>query len=159
MTPKPLNDITIRKIKKDDDHKMLAGILHTVATSGFSGESLWTEKQILETLEAKNSIVIVAAVGPELVGFIAASKIERIIDVFIVVVAKPHQGKGLGRSLFDFLITWAKKQAMQEIILETRRSNQAAITLYKHVGFKEVGVRKAYYSRPIEDALLMKHEL
>jgi len=159
MNPNPLNNARIRKINQDDDYEVLAETLHTVAVSGFSGQALWTKKQILHTLEAKNSLVIVADVAEEIVGFIAASKADDIVDVFIVVVAEPYKEKGLGSRLMEYLITWAKAQEMREIILETRRSNHAALALYERVGFEQVGVRKAYYSCPIEDALLLKHEL
>jgi len=159
MNPNPLNNARVRKINQDDDYEALAGTLHTVATSGFFGQALWTKKQILHTLEAKNSIVLVAYAAEEIVGFIAASKAEDIVDVFIVVVAEPHKEKGVGRRLLEYLIAWAQAKKMQAIILETRRSNQAALALYERVGFDQVGVRKAYYSRPIEDALLLKHEL
>jgi len=159
MNPNPLNNAKVRKINQDDNYEVLADTLHTVAASGFSGQALWTKKQIFHTLEAKNSLVIVADVAEEIVGFIAASQADDVVDLFIVVVAEPYKEKGFGRRLLEYLIAWAQDQKMREIILETRRSNQAALALYERVGFDQVGVRKAYYSRPIEDALLLKHEL
>jgi ribosomal-protein-alanine N-acetyltransferase len=36
-----------------------------------------------------------------------------------------------------------------------RRSNVAAQRLYKRAGFRENGVRKSYYTQPVEDALLL----
>ncbi len=43
----------------------------------------------------------------------------------------------------------------QIVNLEVRRSNTPAISLYKKYGFQIVGIRKNYYSREREDALLM----
>jgi ribosomal-protein-alanine N-acetyltransferase len=39
--------------------------------------------------------------------------------------------------------------------LEVRRSNEAAINLYKSYGFRAVGVRPAYYQDDREDAVIM----
>ena len=52
----------------------------------------------------------------------------------------------------------AKKQNLHSIYLEVRVSNIAAVTLYEHAGFKEVGQRKNYYDNPREDARLMLWE-
>ena len=39
--------------------------------------------------------------------------------------------------------------------LEVRASNEAALALYRRFGFVPEGVRKGYYSKPIEDALVL----
>jgi ribosomal-protein-alanine N-acetyltransferase len=39
--------------------------------------------------------------------------------------------------------------------LEVRDSNQAAKNFYLRMGFTEVGRRREYYSRPLEDALVL----
>ena len=56
------------------------------------------------------------------------------------------------------LLEEAKKQNLHSIYLEVRASNIAAVTLYEHAGFKEVGQRKNYYNNPREDARLMLWE-
>ena len=43
-----------------------------------------------------------------------------------------------------------------EVFLEVRASNADAISLYRHYGFREVGVRKRFYHDPAEDAIVMK---
>ena len=49
------------------------------------------------------------------------------------------------RKLLQQLLDEARQQGIYRIYLEVRDSNAAAITLYKHAGFKEVGKRKNYY--------------
>ena len=41
------------------------------------------------------------------------------------------------------------------LTLEVRASNQAAIALYEKHGFTQAGLRKNYYDKPREDAVLM----
>ena len=65
----------------------------------------------------------------------------------------------LGEWLMLVLLGEARKHGALEVTLEVRVSNDAAIALYKSLGFEEVGLRKQYYSatyeRPTEDALLL----
>ena len=46
-----------------------------------------------------------------------------------------------------------------DIFLEVRESNQVAINFYKKNKFKEISVRKNYYSEPNENAIIMKLEV
>lgn len=67
---------------------------------------------------------------------------------------------GLGQKLLQHLLTTAKIRGADEMFLEVRQSNIAAINLYKKYSFVEVGVRKGYYSdetggKPREDGLTM----
>jgi ribosomal protein S18 acetylase RimI-like enzyme len=42
------------------------------------------------------------------------------------------------------------------MFLEVRQSNSGARNLYTRLGFLPVGVRRGYYIRPVEDALVMR---
>ena len=72
-----------------------------------------------------------------------------------VAVLPAYRKKGIARKLLQQLLDEARQQGIYSIYLEVRDSNAAAITLYKHAGFKEVGKRKNYYEHPQEDARLM----
>ena len=48
-----------------------------------------------------------------------------------------------------------KARDLEQIALEVRASNEAAIALYKSLGFFEAGRRKHFYKNPAEDALVM----
>jgi len=52
---------------------------------------------------------------------------------------------GFGRRLLHALLFKAQDAAVKQVFLEVRPSNHAAIDLYRSVGFKEIGVRPAYY--------------
>lgn len=66
--------------------------------------------------------------------------------------------KGNCQKAVKTVIRRGKKQNLHSIYLEVRASNIAAVTLYEHAGFKEVGQRKNYYDNPREDARLMLWE-
>ena len=79
-------------------------------------------------------------------------------DITNVAVLPSHRKKGIARKLLKQLLEEAKKQNLHRIYLEVSDSNIAAVTLYEHAGFKEVGQRKNYYDNPREDAILMLWE-
>lgn len=39
--------------------------------------------------------------------------------------------------------------------LEVRESNDAARRLYEKMKYKQIGIRKRFYERPVEDAIVM----
>ena len=74
-------------------------------------------------------------------------------------VASSHRGKGHGAYLLTRMLEVARGREVERIYLEVRASNAAAEGLYRSFGFTEVGRRRKYYDKPVEDALLMAVEL
>ena len=63
---------------------------------------------------------------------------------------------GFGRLLIHSLVSLARDSGMSAATLEVRASNAPARALYTAQGFKEVGRRKQYYRRPVEDAIVLR---
>jgi len=72
-----------------------------------------------------------------------------------LALATPRRGEGLGGLLLRHVLQVAKDRGVEKLFLEVRASNRRAVELYRTQGFEEVGVRKAYYEQPREDALVM----
>lgn len=74
-----------------------------------------------------------------------------------ISIAKLHQGKGLGRNLLEHMMQIARNHGAQNIFLEVRPSNVAAVKLYESMGFNEMAIRRNYYPAVSgrEDAILM----
>ena len=151
--------IEIRKLTTEDATKELAANLWAVATSGFGEDSPWTEEQLFKLLEAGNSIMLVAIQEAQITGVLVASTTTVESDIYMVVVDEEFKRQGIGQQLFSYLIEYCTEQGLETIFLEVRESNIPAFNLYKSLGFEEIGRRRAYYSRPIEDALMMKFDL
>jgi [ribosomal protein S18]-alanine N-acetyltransferase len=66
--------------------------------------------------------------------------------------------KGVGRRMLEQLLEYAQKQGATDMFLEVRPSNPAAIRVYEAMGFRKIGVRKAYYQAFAgrEDALVYR---
>jgi ribosomal-protein-alanine N-acetyltransferase len=72
-----------------------------------------------------------------------------------IAVDPGHRRRGLARVLLEDLIAAARRRAIHAVWLEVRVGNEGAIELYRRHGFVPAGVRKNYYVREHEDALLM----
>lgn len=76
-------------------------------------------------------------------------------ELMRIAILPASRGRGYGRELMEILAEYARINQVEEISLEVRASNSAAINLYKSYGFKIEAVRKRYYTDPAEDALIM----
>ncbi|NQV69720.1 MAG: ribosomal protein S18-alanine N-acetyltransferase [Pseudohongiella sp.] len=76
-------------------------------------------------------------------------------------VQPDFQRQGYGKKLFKLLLDRAEKLEAKVCFLEVRHSNQTAITLYRSMGFVQIGERKNYYpgKEGREDAKIMSCDL
>ena len=72
-----------------------------------------------------------------------------------IAVDPDYQGKGIGELLLLGLIDRAQQIGAHWLTLEVRVSNHVAQALYEKYTFKEMGLRRRYYSDNGEDAIVM----
>ena len=73
-----------------------------------------------------------------------------------VAVSPAEQRKGYGHFMMQELIAKLYNgQAIRYFYLDVRSSNLAAQGLYTKLGFTQLGIRKSYYRKPPEDAIVM----
>lgn len=95
----------------------------------------------------------------KLVGFIHIRIIMQQAELFRIAIHPNSQNKGFAKRLLQQAIKQLAERGVNELLLEVRPSNKAAIALYKNIGFNEILRRKAYYSNPDnsrEDAIVMQ---
>jgi [ribosomal protein S18]-alanine N-acetyltransferase len=68
------------------------------------------------------------------------------------------RGRGLGQALLEFILRLWSGLGAERATLEVRRSNETAINLYAKLGFTVAGIRREYYTEPVEDALILWRE-
>lgn len=90
-------------------------------------------------------------------GYYIAMTVLDEVTLMDIVVHDAHQGKGLGQSLLEHFMDQCSQNNIQQIWLEVRESNAAAIHLYDKAGFILVEQRVNYYpsAKGKEDALIM----
>ena len=95
----------------------------------------------------------------ELVGYVVAWFVVDEAEVANVAVAPEARGQGVGARLLDEALGAASRHGAASVYLEVRDSNAAARALYASRGFVQIGRRRRYYRRPVEDALVLRREL
>jgi ribosomal-protein-alanine N-acetyltransferase len=76
-------------------------------------------------------------------------------EILNVAVAEAWRGRGAGHILVEAMLRHLAGRGAARVYLEVRASNAAAIGLYASLAFERVGIRRGYYARPREDAVVM----
>jgi len=90
----------------------------------------------------------------EIVGYAICSRHDTVWHLMDIAVAPERRRTGVGAQLLQALLARLPGPD-EQVTLEVRPSNGAAIRLYEGFGFKTAGVRRRYYSDNNEDALIM----
>ncbi|GJG88393.1 ribosomal-protein-alanine acetyltransferase [Gemmatimonadetes bacterium T265] len=94
--------------------------------------------------------------GPDpLLGYVAAWFAADESEIANLAVAPTARGRGVGATLLDAALAEVIRRNAAMTYLEVRESNVVARRLYASRGFTELGRRRKYYQRPIEDALVL----
>jgi ribosomal-protein-alanine N-acetyltransferase len=118
--------------------------------------SPWTPDMF--TWEARNSDVArlyVCREGGAVVGYCAVWHVFDELHVNNLAVLPAHRRRGVAGVLLRYALGAAVGQGARRATLEVRASNAAARALYERFGFRVSGVRKAYYTNPQEDAVIL----
>lgn len=120
----------------------------------------WTPGIFRDCLRAGHQCWVLEA-GTQLLGYGVLSAAAGEAHILNICIAPEYQGRGHGRRLLRRLIDLARWHKAQQVFLEVRPSNPAAIALYRDEGFNEIGQRPNYYpaAKGREDAIVMALEL
>ena len=76
-----------------------------------------------------------------------------------IAVHPDFRRRGCARAILHALHVEAEQRKFEQIVLEVRASNAAAIALYESEGYASVGRRRGFYRMPTEDALVMQRSV
>lgn len=110
-------------------------------------------KTYLETLtKGENSFIYVYLIEDKVCGYLMVLDSIDVYEILAIATIEEYRNKGFAQELLDKIKT-------KDIFLEVRESNERAINFYKKNDFKQILIRKGYYSDPTEDAIIMKMEV
>ena len=113
--------------------------------SAFSKES--TENLV----KADNSFIYAYLIDEKVCGYLMVLDSIDVYEILAIATVEEYRNKGIAQELLEKIKT-------KDIFLEVRESNKKAINFYKKNNFKQISIRKGYYSDPTEDAIIMKME-
>lgn len=115
----------------------------------------WSEKSLEESLEQEHYLFLVARESGAVLGYVGAYFALDEADITNIAIHPKYRRRGIGQALMEQLIVQAKKRGAAGISLEVRIGNVAARALYERMGFSMSGIRKNFYAKPVEDAVVM----
>lgn len=89
------------------------------------------------------------------VAFLLAWDVADEVHVINVATHPDHRRRGAARALMEAVLEHARSRRARLVLLEVRRSNRAALCLYRAQGFSAIGLRRGYYADTSEDAVEM----
>ena len=107
------------------------------------------------TADSQKHLVLVAEESDAVVAYLAASGVGAEWELENIIVSGTRIRLGIARALLEELLERLKREDVHRLHLEVRDSNHPARALYAGLGFREVSRRKAYYTNPIEDAIIV----
>ena len=115
----------------------------------------WPDIAVRGELTNKLALWLVAVEDGEVVGYVGSQTVLQEADMMNIAVSDSHRRRGIAKMLVEELI---RQLDAYQLTLEVRASNAPAIALYEALGFLQVGLRKNYYRKPKEDALILRKE-
>ena len=139
--------ITIAKMSREH--------LSEVASIEEMSFSLPWSLESLELMLTEQASALVALEDGRVLGYVGMMCVRDEGQIINVAVHPDARRRGVGRSLMQAAQAYAKERGIVFLSLEVRESNIAARSLYSSLGWEEQGIRKGFYSHPVENACVM----
>jgi ribosomal-protein-alanine N-acetyltransferase len=116
----------------------------------------WTRGMLLDEItNVETRRYTVAVEDKHIIGYLGVMFVLDELHVNTVATLPGQEGRGIASSLFDEAWADAILRGVHRATLEVAVSNDRALALYYRFGFRPVGVRKNYYERTKQDALVL----
>jgi ribosomal-protein-alanine N-acetyltransferase len=152
-----LRPFRIRKMRAED----LDGVMEIQRVSF---EHPWSLELFRRELSHDWSTILLAEPPEEpgvnrFLGFLIFWLVHDEVHILNVATAPQARRQGVARTLLSRALQTAREHRCTLATLEARRSNEAALELYRQFGFRPVGIRPNYYVEESEDAVVMVLDL
>lgn len=152
-------DVYIKSVEKAD----LSSLAQIHAASFSQG---WSDGELAKMSDNKNYDCLVAELSKDKpAGFVFVRSILDEAEIITIATSPTARRKGIARQLMRAVIRKLEYDRKSKLFLEVDEANQAAVKLYKSLGFKQIAEREGYYSNSDDEsskkstALVMQLEL
>ena len=119
----------------------------------------WTFKQLQDELAFAPGWSFVARSQGITLGYIFGIKAADEGEIRKIAISPNYRRKGLAAELLKTALQHLAHHNIISCFLEVRQNNKAALGLYQKYRFKEVGIRKKYYTLPQDNAIILRRDL
>lgn len=116
-----------------------------------ANENFTNVYNIREILDKDYEFIYVYEEDNNVLGFIQIEKHFEVLDLINIAVSEDTRRKGIASKLIQYIIDNVEHE---RFLLEVNSNNTSAIKLYQKFNFKEINIRKNYYSNG--DAIIME---
>nr|WP_302596943.1 ribosomal protein S18-alanine N-acetyltransferase [uncultured Cellulosilyticum sp.] len=143
--------VTVRRMTQED----IEGV-YDLECRSFSIP--WSLDSLKKEIENQLAYYIVLECEEKIIGYGGLWGILGEGEITNIAVDSDYRGKGYGHLIVKSLVDYSKAEEFERLTLEVRSSNEVAQKLYEKNGFHKIAVRKNYYQKPTEDAIIMALE-
>ena len=147
-----MENLDIRDMKEEDIDR-----IYEIEKSCFT--DYWSKALILNSFRLDYNFIKVLTVNEQIVAYITFSIVREESELLSIAVLEEYRNKRLASRLLEEMFRVCEENKVEEIFLEVRESNLSAYRLYREHGFVNIGMRKDYYTDPVENAVLMNKKL
>ena len=144
--------LSIKRIK-EEDLEIIAAFEKEIFPDS------WGMIGLKESLYQNHTVLLGAWEEEKLVGYVIFYFAADEGEIARIAVEPSMRRKGVASHLLLELENICEEKKIVKMLLDVRETNETAIEFYKSHGFTEDGIRKNFYTKPVEDAVLMSRGL
>lgn len=143
------------RIKKIDKEQLaeIASMEQTVFSDA------WSEKGLADTLSQPQAVLFGVWDADALTGYVILYYVLDECEIARIAVKQEARRKGAATELLRAVLQFCEENNIERLMLDVRESNLPALAFYKKNGFVQDGIRKRFYTDPVEDAILMSRKV
>lgn len=127
--------------------------VYDIETESFS--TPWSFDALEMELHNEKALYVVCEIEGVVVGYAGLWRVLEDGYITNIAVSAMYRQRGIGTNLVKHLVKEGAREGLHNFTLEVRKSNTEALLLYRKLKFKERGIRKNFYVKPTEDAIIM----
>lgn len=118
----------------------------------------WSEGSFIRETDIPDARFAAVRIDGNIAGYCVSHMSGDDCELYKIATAHDFRRQGVALTLMEDALRFARSMGAERMLLEVRAGNAPAIALYERCGFGRAGVRKNYYTDPVENAVVMVKE-
>lgn len=115
----------------------------------------WSRKSFADACANADNVYLVCEADGVIAGYCGMWTVLGEGNITNMAVSPDYRRCGIAEMLMQAMEKYGEDKKVTSYFLEVRQSNMPAISLYEKMGYKNIGIRKRFYEKPVEDAVIM----